>query len=259
MFYYCQSLEDLDINNWDTSNVKDMSSMFLYCTSLGELNLNNWNTGNVTNMNSMFAHTYDEFNTAGLTKLEINNWDTSKVEDMSFMFFWSEINTLDLSNWDTSNVKNMDSMFSICDSLTELNISNFNTSKVTNMDGMFFATTKLTAIYVGPNWTTENATADDIFLDSGVSEVNQSDKCIFEAAGINFNTSTTSTINSISVVASSRDYGKITKYEFSINNGEYIDNGNNNIYTFTNLKSNTDYNIKVRITTTSEDILTTDT
>ena len=285
MFYYCQSLEDLDINNWDTSNVKDMSSMFLYCTSLGELNLNNWNTGNVTNMNSMFAHTHDEFNTAGLTKLEINNWDTSKVEDMSYMFFWSEINTLDLSNWDTSNVKNMDSMFSICDSLTELNISNFNTSnvtnmyemfsncnnlivlklcsfntsKVTNMDGMFFATTKLTAIYVGPNWTTENATADDIFLDSGVSEVNQSDKCIFEAAGIDFNTSTTSTINSISVVASSRDYGKITKYEFSINNGEYIDNGNNNIYTFTNLKSNTDYNIKVRITTTSEDILTTDT
>ena len=61
------------------------------------------------------------------------------------------------------------------------------------------------------------------------------------------NTSTTS--NSITVVVAAHDdESGISKYEFSINDGEYIDNGNNNVYTFTNLKSDTNYSIKVRVT-----------
>ena len=61
------------------------------------------------------------------------------------------------------------------------------------------------------------------------------------------NTSTTS--NSITVVVAAHDdESGISKYEFSINDGEYINNGNNNVYTFTNLKSDTNYNIKIRVT-----------
>ena len=48
------SLKELNLNNFNTNNVTDMSHMFLGCSSLKELNLNNFNTNNVTDMNWMF-------------------------------------------------------------------------------------------------------------------------------------------------------------------------------------------------------------
>ena len=54
MFYECSSLKELNLNNFNTNNVTDMSYMFYECSSLKELNLNNFNTNNVTNMESMF-------------------------------------------------------------------------------------------------------------------------------------------------------------------------------------------------------------
>ena len=63
------------------------------------------------------------------------------------------------------------------------------------------------------------------------------------------NISTSTTSNSITVVVAAHDdESGIKKYEFSINDGEYIDNGNNNVYTFTGLKSETSYSIKLRVT-----------
>jgi len=55
MFCYCSSLTYLDLSNFNTNNVKDMSYMFCYCSSLTSLNLSNFNTNNVKNMNSMFS------------------------------------------------------------------------------------------------------------------------------------------------------------------------------------------------------------
>ena len=60
---------------------------------------------------------------------------------------------------------------------------------------------------------------------------------------------TTSTTNSITavVIASDEESG-ISKYEFSINDGNWIDNGVSNTYTFTGLKQGTSYDIDVRVT-----------
>jgi len=55
MFYGCSSLESLDINNWDTSNVSNMWGMFQGCRSLTSLDLSSWDTSNVTDMAFMFA------------------------------------------------------------------------------------------------------------------------------------------------------------------------------------------------------------
>ena len=41
-------------NNFNINNVTNMEEMFYFCSSLNELNLNNFNTYNVTNMNCMF-------------------------------------------------------------------------------------------------------------------------------------------------------------------------------------------------------------
>ena len=55
MFYECSSLKELNLNNFNTINVTNMSWMFHGCSSLKELNINNFNTINVTNMSDMFS------------------------------------------------------------------------------------------------------------------------------------------------------------------------------------------------------------
>ena len=61
------------------------------------------------------------------------------------------------------------------------------------------------------------------------------------------NISTSSTTNSITVVTTaSDDMGEITKYEYSIDNNEYVEGAN--AYTFTGLTQNTNHTIKVRVT-----------
>ena len=60
MFGGCSSLKELNINNFNTDNVKSMGSMFKGCSSLKELNLNNFNTINVTDMSDMFYRCSEE-------------------------------------------------------------------------------------------------------------------------------------------------------------------------------------------------------
>ncbi len=61
------------------------------------------------------------------------------------------------------------------------------------------------------------------------------------------NVSTTSTTNSITVVTTaSDDMGEITKYEYSIDNGSYVEG--ESTYTFTGLTQNTSHTVKVRVT-----------
>ena len=54
MFYNCNSLTNLNLSNFNTQNVTNMSGMFSNCKSLTNLNLSNFNTQNVTDMRDMF-------------------------------------------------------------------------------------------------------------------------------------------------------------------------------------------------------------
>ena len=55
MFCGCSSLTSLNLSNFNTNNVNNMSAMFHNCSSLTSLNLSNFNTNNVTNMSYMFS------------------------------------------------------------------------------------------------------------------------------------------------------------------------------------------------------------
>ena len=55
MFSHCSSLTNIDLSNFNTQNVTDMSWMFSWCSSLTNINLSNFNTQNVTNMSWMFS------------------------------------------------------------------------------------------------------------------------------------------------------------------------------------------------------------
>ena len=60
MFSKCSSLKELDLSNFNTSNVTCMDSMFCNCSSLNELNISNFNINKVTNMNQMFSGCSDQ-------------------------------------------------------------------------------------------------------------------------------------------------------------------------------------------------------
>ena len=132
MFYMCKSLNSLDVSRLDTSQVTNMSEMFEDCKNLTSLDVSHFNTENVTNMNSIFE------NCGNLTSLDLSNFNTSQVTNMSWMFdSCGNLTSLDLSNFNTSQVVNMMNMFNGCRSLISLNLSHFNTESVTNMLRMF--------------------------------------------------------------------------------------------------------------------------
>ncbi len=123
---------NINLNNFDTSNVTNMLNMFYGCTNLSTLNISNFNTSKVTIMQGMFR------GCTNLLELSIGELDTSKVTTMYGMFWnCSSLASLDVSSFNTFNVTNMANMFSGCSSLLELNLSSFRTSKVTNMSFMF--------------------------------------------------------------------------------------------------------------------------
>ncbi len=122
----------LDLSDFDTSSVTDMSHMFYGVTAtLPFKEWPNFVTNNVKDMSSMF------FEYKGTT-LDLSSFDTSSVTDMSHMFYGVTA-TLPFKEWPnfvTNNVKDMSSMFSAYEG-TILDLSTFDTSSVTNMSSMF--------------------------------------------------------------------------------------------------------------------------
>ena len=56
MFEYCDGLISLDLSNFNTIKVTDMSSMFMGCMALETIYVRtNWDTTKVTSSNSMFS------------------------------------------------------------------------------------------------------------------------------------------------------------------------------------------------------------
>ena len=67
-----------EINNWDVSNVTDMTQMFYNAESFNQP-LNKWNLSKVKNMSHMFC-------SARSFNQPLNKWNVSKVTNMSYMF-----------------------------------------------------------------------------------------------------------------------------------------------------------------------------
>ena len=141
MFYGMSNLTTLNVSHFDTSKVTDMSLMFHGMRDLSALNLSSFNTSQVTDMHNMF------YGMSNLTSLNLSSFNTSKVTDMGFMFYGiPNLTSLDLSNFDTSKTTKMSFMFYGMRKLTALNLSSFNTSKVTDMSGMFSSMPSLTSL-----------------------------------------------------------------------------------------------------------------
>jgi len=152
-FYKMNSLRSLELSSFNTDKATDMTGMFAYVNSLKKLDLTNFNTSKVTNMSAMFH------SMSNLDELKISSFNTENVTNMNGMFYGaSKLVSLELSNFDTSNVTDMGRMFSGMSSIQQLDLSHFNTGNVIAMNDMFSLMTSLTQINFGANFDTSNVT-----------------------------------------------------------------------------------------------------
>ena len=124
MFYGCKSLKSIKFNdNIRTSSLKDMNGMFENCNSLESLDLSNFDTSQVTSMRNMFL------NCISLVSLDLSSFRTYFVEDVEKMFYnASSLISLDLSSFDMTNIINFNYLFFYCNSLVYVNMISFEDS-----------------------------------------------------------------------------------------------------------------------------------
>ena len=73
MFCDCTNLKSLDLSNFNTSDVSDMSYMFANCEKLKSLDISSFNTSNATNIDNIFYG-------CKIEELIINQQDKNLVE-----------------------------------------------------------------------------------------------------------------------------------------------------------------------------------
>ena len=172
MFASCSSLENLDLMNFNTSNVttfgKIYNGMFFECAKLTILDLSNFDVSNVKNFNYMFK------GCKALSEIKgIESWNTKSMVNIEAMFaVCTSLTNLDLSKWSTDNLTNvMDGnsgygAFGDCSSLTTLNVTGWNVSKVTNMTQLFRGCASLKVLDLS-TWDMSKVTTINRFFDYG--------------------------------------------------------------------------------------------
>jgi surface protein len=106
LFQSCTNLTELDLSNFDISNVTNIEAIFAGCSNLTSLKLDNWNLLQSPSMGGMFQ------NATNLKELSLKNWtiptsfhqilsaDTSSTSTGSFLT--AQLNWIDVSGWDLS-------------------------------------------------------------------------------------------------------------------------------------------------------------
>ena len=197
MFAYLDNLDELVLENINTSQVTNMSSMFEetgYSSEVFTLDLGDkFDTSKVTDMSGMFSETGRSSEVFTLDLGE--KFDTSNVTSMENMFsntgYLSKVFTLDLGEkFDTSNVTNMYDMFNhvgYSNPNFTLDLSGFNTSNVTDMSWMFVNLSNLKTIYVSNKWTT-NAVTNSENMFSGCTSLPNFNSSVVDKTNAHYGT-----------------------------------------------------------------------
>ncbi len=188
MFESCSLLVGTPImNNWNVSNITDMSDMFNCCYVFNQ-NISSWNVSNVTSMSDMFNCCYEfnqnisSWNVSNVASMDymfqecsafnqnLGSWNVNSVTDMCSMFESCYAFNQNIGGWNVSNVTNIAYMFDGCTAFNQ-NISGWNVSKVTNMNSMFDGCTAFNQNI--SSWNVTNVTLmTDMFASVTLSTAN---------------------------------------------------------------------------------------
>jgi surface protein len=141
MFQGCSQLRTITgINNFNLGNTTNLNDMFNSCNSLQSIDLSNWNTSNVFYMSGLFSYMQSD----ALIKIDLSNFNTKKLMGAEYMFNWCiYLQEIDIRNFELVHEDNTEAgaygMLEGCNSLTTLrldNCSNATISKIINESGM---------------------------------------------------------------------------------------------------------------------------
>ena len=171
-FKGCSNLTEIDLSNFNTSQIENMAYMFYGCSSLYSINLSNIDTSNTMSMNFMF------YGCISLSSLNLSNFDTSNVISMNCMFYGcASLNSLNLSNFKLANVQNINNLFNDCLKLEFIYLDNsyFNESKA----GVIFNSILDNLVICGINIEFENTFSNNILINCAeqIYQNNQIIKC----------------------------------------------------------------------------------
>jgi hypothetical protein len=93
-----------NIEDWDVTNVVNMSKAFMGIKLTTPVNLSKWDVSNVVSMSYMFKD-------CNLVLTGLGSWNTQNVKNMAGMFAYTENFNNDISSWSVRNVINMNDMF----------------------------------------------------------------------------------------------------------------------------------------------------
>lgn len=161
IFNDCEKLSNINVSNWNVSNVTSTEKAFANNFLLKSLDLSNWDMSNCENSQMMF------YSDTALTSIgNTSNWNVSKITTTHSMFEGcSKLQSLNTSKWVFSNLTNADSMFSNCQVLTKLDTSKWNAPKLIEINNTFNGLTKCTSIKIKGMYAPNIDTCINTFLD----------------------------------------------------------------------------------------------
>lgn len=161
-FEGCENMDVLAADMPNLSEVEKMNRMFSSSGLIGNEVFNNWDTSNIKDMSICFVDT--PFNQ------DISGWDVSNVVSMSSMFALNEVFNQDISGWDVSKVTDMSSMFYNAVAFDQ-DVGSWNISNVSDMVDMFedsgLSTDNYDKLLIG--WSTQQV-LDNVEFDAGSSQ-----------------------------------------------------------------------------------------
>ena len=157
MFKGIKNIIEVDLSNFDTSEVTSMKQMFYDCTNLKKINFGNISTSSIENMEYLFGLCSE------LTSIDLSYLDTSKVITMKSMFYeCSNLKYLDLSNFDGSQLDTIEYMFNSCKSIICLNLYSFKLNRPIKKDSVNTMISSTAKYSINDPWTKDYIFGNDI-------------------------------------------------------------------------------------------------
>jgi len=156
LFLNCNRLQSLNENEWDMSNITNISGIFTSCYSLESLDCSNWNIYSLSNWSNAFL------DCRGLVSYKAPYGTIPAGGNLNAA--WAaccSLEELDLSGLDVSNVTNMGALFQNCFALRYVNFTGWNTASVTTASNIFqncFSLLKIPALDLSGVTTIASAT-----------------------------------------------------------------------------------------------------
>ena len=120
LFYDCGSIVEIDMSNFDCSQVTSCEYMFSGCDSLSKINLGKLDFNLCENFEGMFRGCKE------LEDLDVSHFNTKNSTTFEAMFEGCEkVKKIDVSKFNSSRCECINSMFRSCKNLSEINMINW--------------------------------------------------------------------------------------------------------------------------------------